>query len=64
MKILARMRKGAPLTDIQNAELRTLERDVTHHHFWLAVKHNEGFVKDDLITEPNPVCLSSNPTDV
>jgi len=53
-KVLARIRKGAPLTDIESAELKTLERDTNHHHFWLAVKHKEGFVKEDLIAKPNP----------
>jgi len=41
--ILARVRKGSPLTNAERAELKTLERDVTHHHFWVAVK-NEGSV--------------------
>jgi len=62
-KIEARIRKGPPMTDRESTELKSLARDVTHHHFWLAVKNEDGFEVINSESKPFPVSLSSNPLD-
>jgi len=46
-KIMARIRKGPPMKEVETLELARLKRAMTSHHFWVAVKNEKEEVSLD-----------------